>query len=194
MGDLITVNLLFVLCSIPIITLGASSSAMYAVVSKLVRGDHVPVFRTFFKNFKENFLKATAMWLIFIVIAVVAYVDVLFALTFEGTIRYLFIIVATIISIIALLIMTLGILQLSNYENTLKNYIKNSFMLAACAPGWLFLAWAVWAAEIFVLLMFGEYVIRYGFILLMWGISGPAYATAYCANRIFTKVEKAQQG
>ena len=193
LGDLITVNLLFVLCGLPIVTLGASASAMYAVLLKLVRGEHVYVIRTFFKNWKDNFLKATAIWLIFLAMAAVVYADVLFAYTFEGNMRYTFLIVATVVGIIALLIMTLGTLQLSNYENTLKNYIKNSFLLAACAPGWLILAWAVWVAEIFAIFVFGEYVIRFGFIFLMWGISGPAYATAYCANRIFTKVENAQQ-
>ena len=193
LGDLITVNLLFVLCSLPIVTLGASASAMYAVLLKLVRGEHVYVIRTFFKNWKDNFLKATAIWLIFLAMAAVVYADVLFAYTFEGNMRYTFLIVATVVGIIALLIMTLGTLQLSNYENTLKNYIKNSFLLAACAPGWLILAWAVWVALVALIVLFADYIVTYGFVILMWGISAPAYATAYFANKIFNKIESAQE-
>lgn len=160
---------------------------------KMVRGETVTVTRTFFKNFKENFLKATAIWLIFLLLAFVAYVDFKFALTFEGTIRNVFIIVATILVIIGTTIMTLGIIQMSTYENSLKNYIKNSFLLAACAPGWLILAWAVWILEIVAIVLLRDYVITYGFILLMWGISAPAYATAFFVNKIFNKVESAQE-
>jgi len=133
------------------------------------------------------------MELIFLLLAFVAYVDVKFALTFEGTMRSVFIIVATILMIIGLLIMTLGIIQLSRYENTLKNYIKNSFLLAACAPGWLILSWAVWILLVLGVSVLGEYALKYGFALMMWGISGPAFATAYFIDKIFAKVEKAQQ-
>lgn len=192
LGDLLLVNLLCLFLSLPVVTLGASVSAMYAVLMKMVRGDTVSVIRTFFKNFKENFLKATAIWLIFLLLAFVAYADVRFALTFEGTIRSVFIIVATILVIIGIAIMTLGIIQMSTYENSLKNYIKNSFLLAACAPGWLILAWAVWVLEIVAIVLLRDYIVTYGFVLLMWGISAPAYATAYFINKIFNKVENAQ--
>lgn len=174
--------------------MGASVSAMYAVLIKMVHKENVPVFRTYFKNWKSDFLKATAIELIFLLTAFIAYADVKFALTFEGTMRSVFIVVATIVAMIGLIIMTLGIIQLSTYKNTLKNYVKNSFLLAACAPGWLILAWVVWLIPIAAVLFLYEYaVVQYGFILLMWGVSGPAFATAYFANKIFTKVENAQQ-
>ncbi len=192
LGDLLLVNLLCIFTSLPVITLGASVSAMYAVLMKMVRGETVMVTRTFFKNFKENFLKATAIWLIFLLLAFVAYVDAKFALTFEGAIRNVYLVSATIIVIIGITIMTMGIIQMSTYENTLKNYLKNSFLLAACAPGWLILAWAVWVLEILALVVLRDYIITYGFILLMWGISAPAYGTAFFINKIFTKVENAQ--
>lgn len=187
-------NLLCIILSFPVITMGASVSAMYAVLMKMVHKETVPVFRTFFKNWKDNFLKATAMELIFFLTAFIAYADVKFALTFEGSMRSLFIVVATIVAMVGLIIMTLGILQLSTYENTLKNYIKNSFLLAACAPGWLILSWAVWLIPIAAILFFYDIaVVQYGFILIMWGVSAPAYATAFFASKIFAKVENAQQ-
>ncbi|MBE6760253.1 MAG: DUF624 domain-containing protein [Ruminococcaceae bacterium] len=192
LGDLLTLNLLFIFLSLPVITIGANLSAMYAVLLKLIHGEQVFVFRTFFKNWKSNFLKATALWLIFLLLVFVASVDFRFALTFDDATKSVFIIVATILVIIGLTIMTLGIIQLSKYENTLKNYIKNSFLLAACAPGWLILAWAVWVVLILGIYLFIEYVLTYGFVLLMWGISAPAMATAYFVDKIFAKVENAQ--
>jgi len=193
LGDLLTLNLLFIFLSLPVITIGANLSAMYAVLLKLIHGEQVFVFRTFFKNWKSNFLKATALWLIFLLLVFVASVDFRFALTFDDATKSVFIIVATILVIIGLTIMTLGIIQLSKYENTLKNYIKNSFLLAACAPGWLILAWGVWALLILAIVVLIDYVVTYGFLLLMWGIAAPAYGTAYFVNKIFTKIENAQE-
>jgi len=165
---------------------------MYAVLMRMIRGETVPVVRTFFKNWKENFLKATVIELIFLLTTFVAITDVRFALTFEGNFRIAFIVVGTIVAMVGLIIMTLGITQLSRYENTLKNYIKNSFLLAACAPGWLILSWIAWLIPIAAVIFFTDYAIKYGFILFMWCVSGPAYFSAHCINRIFKKVEDAQ--
>jgi len=54
-------NLLWCICSIPIFTIGASTTAVYYVTLKLVRDEEDGTFRSFFKSFKENFKQATAI-------------------------------------------------------------------------------------------------------------------------------------
>ena len=66
-ADLIVLNLLFVICSLPVITFGAAYSAKYYVAMKIVRGEDNGVIVPFFKAFIRNFKQSTAVWLIMIV-------------------------------------------------------------------------------------------------------------------------------
>ena len=55
LGDLIILNVLWLITSIPIVTIGASTTALYYVTLKLVRDEDGYTIRSFFKSFKENF-------------------------------------------------------------------------------------------------------------------------------------------
>ena len=57
-------NLLWLLCSLPVFTVGASTTALYSVTLKIVRDRDGNLTRQFFKAFRENFRQATALWLI----------------------------------------------------------------------------------------------------------------------------------
>lgn len=64
-ADVMILSLLWLVCSLPIFTLGASTTALYYVFGKKVRGEDPYVFRHFFKSFKENFKQATILTFIF---------------------------------------------------------------------------------------------------------------------------------
>ena len=57
-------NLLWMLCSIPIFTIGASTTALYYVTLKMVKNEDGPLASAFFRAFRENFRQATTLWLI----------------------------------------------------------------------------------------------------------------------------------
>ena len=61
-ADLIILNLLFIICSIPIVTFGAAYSAKYYVAMKKVRGEETGTIVPFFKAFKRNFKQSTIVW------------------------------------------------------------------------------------------------------------------------------------
>ena len=66
-ADLIILNLLFVICSIPIVTFGAAYSAKYYVAMKKIRGEETGTVVPFFKAFKRNFKQSTIVWIIMLV-------------------------------------------------------------------------------------------------------------------------------
>ena len=53
MADLMLLNLLALICCIPIITVGASLTALHYVALKIVRNEEGYIIRTFFKSFKK---------------------------------------------------------------------------------------------------------------------------------------------
>ena len=55
LGDLIILNILWMITSIPIVTIGASTTALYYVTLKLVRDEDGYTIKSFFKSFRDNF-------------------------------------------------------------------------------------------------------------------------------------------
>lgn len=184
--DLLILNLLWLLTSLPVLTLGASTSAAYAVLLRYVRDGGVPVTKTFFRCFKENFLQATVLWLLAIGLAAVVYIDWRFAGTVTGTVHTLYSALAIVLLVAIAVLLTLAIPIQAYYRNTLGNIIKNAFAMAFCAPGQMLLIWLFWAAiAAFCILVPFEIVARAGILLLLWGFALPAWLASRQILKIF---------
>ena len=70
-SDLLILNLLTILCCLPIITAGAAFTAMHYCCLKLVRGKETSMSADFFHSFKDNFKQSTAIWLLFLLFSAV---------------------------------------------------------------------------------------------------------------------------
>lgn len=66
-ADLALLNLLVLLCSIPVFTIGASTTALYYTLIKLIHNED-KLFRAFFRSFRQNFLQSTLLWLLLLLI------------------------------------------------------------------------------------------------------------------------------
>lgn len=189
-GGLLALNVLCFLCSLPIITIVASFSAMYGTLFKMRSDPGIPVIRTFFAELKENILPSLAVEGIALVLLALAYGDAVYALSLEGAFRFVFLTVATVMSVIALILLTYGTTQIARFKNTVKNYIKNSFVLALVSPGWMVLVWLIWAAFLGILLVFPRFVLTYlGWFYFMWGLSFPAFVCTGIFARVFKRFE-----
>lgn len=83
--DIMILNVLWIICSIPIVTIGASTTAVYYVTLKLVRDEEGPTIRSFFKSFKENFRQATVIWLIMLLLGCLLGFDLYFFIAIQKT-------------------------------------------------------------------------------------------------------------
>lgn len=64
MADLILLNLIFLLCCIPVVTIGPAITALYAVSLRSVRYGDGYVIQTFFRSFKQNFKQSFVVGMI----------------------------------------------------------------------------------------------------------------------------------
>jgi len=69
-------NLLWLVCSLPIVTLGASTAALYTVTFKIVNDRDGDLTAQFFRAFRDNFRQATTLWLILLLVAAVLGTDI----------------------------------------------------------------------------------------------------------------------
>lgn len=192
LADLITVNVLAIICFFPVFTIGASLSAMYAVLFKREREDgSVEVIKTFFKAFLRNFGKATLLELVLVLIIIVAAGDFWYASQSDMLVRTIFAGVGTVIALVAGIVFLLAFAQQSVYRNSIVNYLKNSMVLAMCAPGQLLLAMAAWILPWYLAYVEPEMILRLGVLYIMCGFSFPAWATVKLMNPVFTKTKQA---
>lgn len=87
-SDLFILNILWIICSIPIITIGASTTALYSVDLKLLDNEEGYIIKSFFKAFKENFKKSTILWLFIILISIILGTNLVFWLKCNLSISY----------------------------------------------------------------------------------------------------------
>ncbi|MEF9916042.1 MAG: DUF624 domain-containing protein [Lachnospiraceae bacterium] len=66
MADLTFLNILWLFCSLPLITIGASTSALYAVTLKIARHEPYSIWGDFIKNLKLNFFRRTILWILIV--------------------------------------------------------------------------------------------------------------------------------
>ena len=129
-GDVVVCNLLFVLCSIPIFTIGPALTALYHCMLRSVKGNLNGAARTFFRSFKENFFQSLAAWLLFLLLLLILLLNIRF-LSFQGTdisqvLLYLSEAAAVFLVIGGLYIFPV----IAAFSNTLKNLVKNSYIFA----------------------------------------------------------------
>ncbi|MBR5349592.1 MAG: DUF624 domain-containing protein [Lachnospiraceae bacterium] len=191
LGDLITLNMLWLACAAPIVTFGASTTAMVSVMFKRRRYHGVPVVKEFFREFTKNFAKATILNLVFLALGVIAVVDYIYVFTqTSGAMYYIYLGVASIAALSALIILTFGFSQLAVFENKVKNYIKNSFILAFIAPVQMLLSWVFFIIPWAILFLVSnpmDFLAYFGAFYLMWGVSGPAYLSVMQLEKVFSR-------
>lgn len=190
MADLMVLNVVTIICCFPLFTIGASLSAMYAVLFEREKDEgSVAVIGTFFHAFIRNLPKATVLELIVVLIAGVAAVDIRYAGSVAQPVSGLFFVVGTVVACIAAILFITAFAQQSIYKNTVSGYLKNSAALAFIAPLQLLGSLAAWIIPWFLGFLDQEMLSYLGFFLMLWGISFPGWATAKFFWKVFQKID-----
>ena len=127
--DCVKLELLWLLCSLPVITIGASTAAAFTVTLKMVKDREGRIAHEFFAAFKANLRQGIAMTFITALCAWAVYLDLqLLNVPGGGSVMFL------IIAVLAIYIFSFSLLYafplMARYENTLMKTIRNSFRLS----------------------------------------------------------------
>lgn len=177
-------NLIWFVCSIPIVTVGASTTALYYVMLKLARGEEGNVTSMFFRSFKENFKQATVLWLIMlgagIFLGLDGYILVNLRRTAAGPLAVFWtILLAVVIAAAVFYVIVLIYLfpLVASVRNTNRAMLKNSFLIGAHYLFCTILVFAIHFAVFFVtvrfftpLLLLGEGLSAMLSSILLWRV------------------------
>ena len=130
LGQLIALNLLWIVCSLPVITAGASTTALYYCTLKLHKDGDIRVFHDFFKSFKQNFKQSTLIWILMAAVAVFLYMEKESLVTMPGSMPQIFnyVILAVCIPLIAIALYIFP--TVAAFENKTMTLITNAFYFA----------------------------------------------------------------
>ncbi len=178
--DYLILTLLWGICSIPIFTIGASTTAMFYTSFKILDDEDAYVTRCFFKSFKENFKQSTLLWLVAVAALVFFLLDLQFYSSLdEGTMRFVGLVVFGFLLVLFTITMLYLFPYVARFHCTFKQSIKVSLLLGIRhLPTTIFLV-IVDAAIIFACLYYPMlFMFMPGFLCL---------ANSFLIRRVFKK-------
>ncbi|NLK22273.1 MAG: YesL family protein [Epulopiscium sp.] len=176
--DLFMLNLLWLLFCIPIVTAGASTTALFYVAGKRVRKEEGYLFRDFWKSFKMNFMQSTIVWIILLIAYFILYVNIM-NIGNVGTMAR-FIMPIQIIILIELVVMSIYMFALlSRFYMTIGGLFKTSLIMANKHIITTFLCIFAFAGVVFFIKIWPLFIFFFVSTYALW--------SSYFLDRIFKK-------
>lgn len=183
-GDLLLLNVIFLITSIPIVTAGASLTALYTVCFRFGTEKEGKIVRTYFKAFKENFKQSTLLWLILLIFGVASAFNAYSFYVMPGTLHWCFVFFSCLF---ALIVLTAGYTfpLLSQFSNSVASTFKNALIFSV---GYLprSLLMAVFNVLPFALLLLDPYrFLQLGALWLALYFAAAAYVNSALLKKVF---------
>ena len=129
-------NFLWLVCCLPIVTIGASTTALYYTSFKIAKDEGSSITVMFFRSFKQNFKQATVIWLIMLVAGLIIIADAILLyrlrVTSAGVVAVLWTLLLACVfacMLVYVIVLTYIFPLLSIASNTTANMFKNAFLI-----------------------------------------------------------------
>ena len=191
--DLILVNILWLICCLPIVTIGASTAALHSVVRKIAACEYYTVWRGFWRGFRENWKQGTAVALILGLVLLISWADFTIGLQSPGLTGFACQIVGVLGLILGIFTLSFAFPVLTRYQLPLKIVLKNAVLLSLSKPhialaqltaaavfpalGWL-------SINLLIIAVPGE---------LLLGYSLPAFVVQRLMQKVYARLEDGQK-
>lgn len=187
-ADLCMLNLLCIACCIPVVTAGASLTALYYVTLKMVRNEEAYIFRSFFRSFKQNFKQATVINIIMLAAAALLYIDTNIAGKMGQPAGKILGMIFAAFTLLYVMILLYVYPLLAKFYNSVKNTFKNAILMAIRHLPYTILMLLICACPILILFI-PSFQIQMSLIMLviLFGPAVIAYGNSHFFVRIFDK-------
>lgn len=191
--DFMLLNILWVVCSIPLVTIGASTTALYTVMLKVVKNEEGYIVKGFLGAFKENFKKSTLIWLILAVLGIIIGIDSRVAAGMSSTMRTVFQSIFIIFSIVWLCVVIYVFPLTARYENSIRNTFKNALILSVAKLPYTLLMLVITAGPV-ILTFLNTSTLMIGIALwIVIGVSLVTWLNSYLLRKVFEIFHKDEE-
>ena len=173
-------NILWLLCSLPIVTIGPATTALYYTMLKVVSGDDSSTTSYFFHAFRQNFRQGTILGIASVLTGLLLFYDLLYYVIAPGRIYSVIQIFQIFIIIFYLMIVTWLFAVLAKFDNTIFKIIQSAFYLAFRYTGYSVIM-IISEVSLFFIMFF------YVPLLALWGMGLIAFVNCICFHNIFSR-------
>ncbi len=185
--DLMILNLVTLLLCLPVITAGASVTAMHSVMIQMSEDREGYIIRTFFAKFKENFKQATIVWAVMLLMLILIFVDFRVTGVMEGSGGQAMRVVLIVLSLVFLLIGQYIFPLTARYTNTLTGTLDTAVRVSIGFFPKTVAMVVVNAAVLYLGYRYFFYILP---LIILFGLTGPGYLCTQIYMTIFHKIEK----
>lgn len=184
-GSLIVLNILAMLCCLPVVTAGASMTALYTMTMRMARKEEGSIIRGYFDAFRANFKEATILWTIGAGLMLFMAFDIYILRKINGTFGMVYRILLLFMILCLAMWMIHVFAVLARFENTIRNTAKNALLFCVGHLPQAVLMLLVTLCPVLLL----QISFRFLSVNFLIGISGPAYLTSIYFKNIFRNYE-----
>ncbi|MBO4938352.1 MAG: YesL family protein [Oscillospiraceae bacterium] len=183
-GEMMLLNLCWIVASLPIVTIGASNTAMYTVMGRRHRNEGSGTIRPFFKAWWHNLKTSTLFWLVQI------FMSFSLGLSLFLTLPLLFKIIAAILLVLVTLVFSLIYPQIARFRNGWFAYLRNAVILLVLRLGWVVLNFLLILSPVILFLLIPYEFLQFGFIWILFGFSVVFHFSADMMQKILKPLEE----
>ena len=183
-GEMMLLNFCWILFSLPLVTMGAASIAMYTVLGRRLRGEGAGTVVPFFKAWRSNLKQGILFWVVqvFMTCSLVLMLQIPVPVFMKA--------VAAVLLVLATLVFSIIYPQIARYRNRWFAYLRNALILLIAKPGRVLLNLLVFLSPAGFFLLAPEVFLQWGFIWILFGFSCLFYLSACIVRKILLPLEE----
>ena len=187
--DIVTVNLLFVVSCLPIVTIGVAKISLYQTIFEVKSSRRVPVFKTYMRAFKQNLKLGLQLGLLELGIFLISIVDLSLFWGQTGLGFQLIKAICLGILIFLTLVMLASYPIAARYDLTWKEVLQKGLLLVSFNFVWFFLMLAIILLIMMLLYLSGFTLVLGGSAFLLFGFGLLAFCQAGLMEKLFAKYQ-----
>ncbi|RLQ94024.1 YesL family protein [Falsibacillus albus] len=183
--DLLILNILFLISCVPIVTIGASLTALYSVTLKMVRNEELFVAREFRSSFISNLKQSSIIWVAALLFFAALISIGHFVVPVNSLILFPLLLLATIILLSFMYVFPM----IAKFKNSSFHILKNALFICLHSTAYSILLFIM---TLFFLVVIPIYIPKLLFIWLFLGFSVSAFLKSFLLEKVFNTYVKKQ--
>lgn len=183
-GEMMLLNICWIIASLPLITLGAANTAMYTVMGRRLREEGGGTIVPFFKAWWSNLKMGTLFWVAQVLVS--GSLGLTLFLPLPGFLKG----IAAVLLILVTLLFSIIYPQVARFRNRWFAYLRNAVILLVLRLGWVVLNLLLFLSPVIVFLLSPGEFLQFGFVWILFGFSMLFFLSAEIMQKILQPLEE----
>lgn len=179
----VALNIVYLLCCLPLVTIGAATSALYEVTLRYADEERGYLLKDYFVALKRNFLPATGVFLVLLAPALVLGWVGVFWLAVDSPVSLAAAILAFLGAGYLLAALVFGLALVAAFRNTFRRTVANALLLPMAEPLAALVLLVVPITAVALLVVLPDFLV----VVVTIGFSVGSYLTAFVFHRVFRR-------